>query len=158
MTCPWSTSIRKLERRGLDTRVRFIRSDVGRMRGERDASVDAVISNELPCDLGDEFQLGKALREFYRALHPGGVMVHGEWSSLPANMSQALAIKADSSTGTDTPSRFWNPDELFVAMGDAGFEGFTAVYFENNLKLNHPAVTGGTRRVGSEKVVSETKR
>lgn len=128
-----------MKKQGLDFSIKVVKSDVRKMGGVRDASVDALISNELLCDLRDEGQLSRALREFHRALRPGGVMVHGEWSSCPANRSQGMTIKADSPTGTATPSRFWNPDELFAVMRHVGFEKFSSTYFETTMKLEYPA-------------------
>ncbi len=137
-----------LEKQRLSSSIRAVKSDVRKMRAVGDASVDAVISNELLCDLQDEVQLSRASREFYRVLRPGGVMVHGEWSSCPANRSQTMAIKADSPEGTNTPSKFWNPDELFAVMGHAGFEDFSATYFETTMRLKYPAAIEGLRNWG----------
>lgn len=136
----------KRQRRGFN--ILSIRSDVRRITRVKDASVDAVISNELLCDLHDEVQLSRAFREFHRALRPGGVMVHGEWSSCPANRSQGMTIKADSPTGTATPSRFWNPDELFAVMSHVGFEKFSSTYFATTMKLEYPAAIEELRNWG----------
>ena len=128
--------------------LRSIKSDVRKMSAVGDASVDAVLSNELLCDLRDEVQLSRALREFHRILRPGGVMVHGEWASCPANRSQKIAINADSPKGTNTPSKFWNPDELFAVMDQIGFAQFSTAYFETTMRLKYPAAIEELRNWG----------
>src|SRR5207248_9124331 len=79
----------KLQTARLEKRVQPIKSDARRIRGIEDESVDIVVSNELLCDLPYDSQLEKALTEFYRILRPGGLMIHGEWSSSPAAEPQA---------------------------------------------------------------------
>lgn len=138
----------ELKRQKLRSKVLSIKSDVRRMSRVKDVSIDAVISNELLCDLRDEVQLGRALGELYRVLRPGGVMIHGEWSSWPANRSQALAIRADSLAGTETPSKFWNPDDLFVATERAGFRDFSTIYFETTMRLKYSAAVEELRNWG----------
>lgn len=137
-----------LKRQRGSFRVLPIKSDVRKMSTVRDASVDAVISNELLCDLRNEVQLSRALREFHRVLRPGGVMVHGEWSSCPANLAQRMTINADSPTGTSTPSKFWNPDELIVVMDHVGFEQFSTTYFDTTMRLRYPAAVEELRNWG----------
>ncbi len=137
-----------LKQRSFGQRVRPITSDVRRIKQVKETSVDAVISNELFCDLPDEVQLERALREFHRVLRPGGVMVHGEWSSWPANKCQALTLKADSSSGTDTPSKFWNHDDLFVVMERVGFRDVSATYFETTVRLRYAAAIEELRNWG----------
>src|SRR3989454_9036434 len=56
----------KIHRSGLERRVHLLRSDVRRIKGVKDNSVDIVVSNELLCDLPRKDQLVKALNEFYR--------------------------------------------------------------------------------------------
>ncbi|TMI30143.1 class I SAM-dependent methyltransferase [Candidatus Bathyarchaeota archaeon] len=144
-----------LKEQGLGFNIRSIKSDVRKMSSVGDASVDAVISNELLCDLRDEVQLSKALQEFYRVLRPGGVMIHGEWCSCPANRSQKMTINADSCIGTSTPSKFWNPDELFAAICQAGFERFSVTYFATTMRLKYPAAVEELRIWGVRKAFIE---
>ena len=75
-------------------------------------------------------------------------MVHGEWSSYPANFSQGMTIKADSPAGTSTPGRFWNPDELFAVMGNVGFEQFSIAYFDVTMRLEYLAALEELRNWG----------
>lgn len=109
------------------------------MREVRDESVDLVISNELLCDLLDAAQLEKALKEFFRVLRPNGLMIHGEWVSSPANQSQALTMESDTPLGTDTPSMFWNPDQLVASMSKIGFYDFHVSYFETTVRFDYDA-------------------
>src|SRR5207249_4250352 len=104
-----------LHGRRLGHRVRVVDSDVRHLEAVDTESVDVVVSNELICDLPRKPQLQKALGEFYRVLRPGGIMVHGEWSSCPTAGPQGLLIR-------HWPS--WTPDQLFVLMRDAGFLSF----------------------------------
>jgi ubiquinone/menaquinone biosynthesis C-methylase UbiE len=110
----------QLRAAGLEKRVQLVKSDARRIRDIEDASVDVVVSNELLCDLPFDLQLEKALREFYRILRPGGLMIHGEWSSSPAAEPQAFLIK-------HWPS--WTPDQLFSIMRKNGFRNFQVTYF-----------------------------
>ena len=118
----------KLHRRGLGRRIRIVNSDVRQLKDVENESVDAVVSNELLCDLPRKAQLQRALREFYRVLRPGGVMVHGEWSSYPTGEPRGLLIR-------HWPS--WTPDQLFVLMRDAGFQGLRATYFDTTIHLGY---------------------
>lgn len=75
-------------------------------------------------------------------------MVHGEWSSCPANRSQKITIKADSSGGTSTPSKFWNPDGLFTIMDRLGFEQFSTTYFDTTMRMEYPVAVEELRNWG----------
>jgi SAM-dependent methyltransferase len=129
-----------LHSRGLDHRVRVLDSDV-RHLGEIDMeSVDVVVSNELICDLPRKAQLQKALREFYRVLRPGGIMVHGEWSSFPTSGPQGFLIR-------HWPT--WNPDQLFALMRDGGFHSFRVTYYDTTIHLGYENALGELRVWGA---------
>jgi ubiquinone/menaquinone biosynthesis C-methylase UbiE len=117
-----------LHRRRLEYRVRVVSSDVRHLNDVDSESVDFVVSNELLCDLPRKPLLQKALEEFYRVLRPGGIMVHGEWSSYPTAGPKGLLIK-------HWPS--WTPDQLFVMMRDAGFHNFRVTYFDTTIHLGY---------------------
>jgi len=117
-----------LHRRRLEYRVRVVSSDVRHLNDVDSESVDFVVSNELLCDLPRKPLLQKALEEFYRVLRPGGIMVHGEWSSYPTSGPQGLLIK-------HWPS--WTPDQLFVMMRDVGFHNFRVTYFDTTIHLGY---------------------
>ena len=119
---------RKLRTDGLEKRVRLVRSDARRIKGVEDESVDLVVSNELLCDLPYDSELEKALGEFYRILRPGGVMIHGEWSSSPAVEPQAFLVK-------HWPS--WTPDQLFAIMRKNGFHDFQVSYFGTTIHFGY---------------------
>lgn len=121
----------KLDGRGLDRRVRVVDSDVRHVDDVDNESVDVVVSNELLCDLPRKPQLQKALGEFYRVLRPGGIMIHGEWSSCPSAGPEGLLIR-------HWPS--WTPDQLFVLMRDAGFHNFRVTYFDTTMHLSYENV------------------
>jgi SAM-dependent methyltransferase len=116
----------KLRRRGLERRVRVVDSDVRRLADVDDESVDAIVSNELVCDLTRKIQLEKALREFYRILRIDGIMAHGEWLSSPS--AQDLLIR-------HWPS--WTPDQLFLLLRQAGFHSFQVTYFDTTIHLGY---------------------
>jgi ubiquinone/menaquinone biosynthesis C-methylase UbiE len=118
----------KLRKRKLDHRVRVVRSDVRRLTGIEDESVDGIVSNELVCDLPHKSQLEKAVGEFYRVLRPGGVMVHGEWLSSPSAGPEGLLVK-------HWPS--WTPDQLFLVMRNASFHSFHVTYFDTTIHLGY---------------------
>ena len=130
----------KLRRRGLERRVRLVDSDVRRLTNVDEESVDGVVSNELVCDLPRKDQLEKALREFYRVLRPGGIMIHGEWLSSPNAGPQDLLIK-------HWPS--WTPDQLFVLMRKAGFHSFRVTYFDTTIHLGYENAVGELRTWGA---------
>lgn len=125
----WLNELRaKLRKRGLERRVRIVDSDIRRLTEIDAESVDAIVSNELICDLPRNGQIDKALREFYRTLRPGGIMIHGEWLSYPTAGPQDLLIK-------HWPS--WTPDQLFVLMSEAGFHSFQVTYFDTTIHLGY---------------------
>jgi ubiquinone/menaquinone biosynthesis C-methylase UbiE len=130
----------KLRRRGLERRVRLVDSDVRRLTNVDEESVDGIVSNELVCDLPRKAQLEKALREFYRVLRPGGIMIHGEWLSSPNAGPQDLLIK-------HWPS--WTPDQLFVLMRKAGFHSFRVTYFDTTIHLGYENAVGELRTWGA---------
>jgi len=130
----------RLRRRGLERRVSVVKSDVRRLAEVAEESVDVIVSNELVCDLPRKAQLEKALREFYRILRPGGVMVHGEWLSCPSAGPQDLRIK-------HWPS--WTPDQLFVMMRDAAFHSFHVTYFDTTIHLGYENAVGELRTWGA---------
>ncbi len=129
-----------LHRRGLERRVRVVASDVRQLKDVDAESVDGVVSNELVCDLPRKAQLERALREFYRVLRPGGIMVHGEWLSCPTAGPQELLIK-------HWPS--WTPDQLFVLMRKAGFHSFRVTYFDTTIHLGYENAVGELRTWGA---------
>jgi SAM-dependent methyltransferase len=118
----------ELHRRRLEYRVRVVHSDVRQLDDLDSECADVVVSNELLCDLPRKPQLQKALQEFYRVLRPGGIMIHGEWSSYPAAGPKGLQIK-------HWPS--WTPDQLFVLMREAGFHNFRVTYFDTTIHLGY---------------------
>ena len=120
------TEILKEER--LEERVRTIRTDVRKMREVPDESVDLVVSNELLCDLPYDKGLEVALREFRRVLRPGGLMIHGEWSSFSTVEPQAFLVK-------HWPS--WSPDQLFPLMRKHGFRDFRVTYFDTTIHFGY---------------------
>ena len=129
-----------LHRRGLERRVRVVASDVRQLKDVDAESVDGVVSNELVCDLPRKAQLERALREFYRVLRPGGIMVHGEWLSCPTAGPQELLIK-------HWPS--WTPDQLFVLMRKAGFHSFRVTYYDTTIHLGYENAVGELRTWGA---------
>lgn len=140
----------KLHRRGLAPRVRVLNSDVRQLKDVDTESVDGVVSNELLCDLPRKAQLQKALREFYRVLRPGGIMVHGEWSSCPTAEPEGLLIK-------HWPS--WTPDQLFVLMREAGFRSFRVTYFDTTIHLGYENAVEELRTWGwTERLLKEQVR
>lgn len=125
----WLNELRaKLRKRGLERRVRIVDSDIRRLTEIDTESVDAIVSNELICDLPHKVQLNQALREFYRILRPGGIMVHGEWLSFSTAGLRDPVIK-------HWPS--WTPDQLFVFMSEARFHGFQVTYFDTTIHLGY---------------------
>ena len=133
----------RLDQAGLTSRVRLVEADVGNMRGIRPGSIDVVVSNELLCDLPRKQQLLKVLREFRRVLRPGGLMIHGEWSSVPETTShRTLAVK-------HKPS--WNPDQLFLAMNDLEYKDFRAIYFDTTIHFAKNAAIEELRSWGASR-------
>ena len=112
----------------LEKRVRVIKSDARNLKDVKDSSVDIIVSNELLCDLPYDSHLGKTLSEFHRILRPGGLMIHGEWSSSPAADPQAFLVK-------HWPA--WTPDQLFSIMQKEGFRDFKVTYFGTTIKFGY---------------------
>ncbi len=138
---PYSGWLHELEERlrkaRLETRVRFAEADATKLDRLRNNSVDVIVSNELLCDLTKETQMVKAFKEFHRVLRPRGVMIHGELLSSPVNKPQAMTIRADSPEGTETPGRFWNPDEISGLMMSTGFGDVEVSFFESTMSLGY---------------------
>lgn len=111
----------KLREARLEHRVQIMEANVSRMADLKPSCVDAVISNELLCDLVPPVRLIRALEEFRRILRERGVMVHGEWSSEVENEPRSLLVK-------HRPS--WSPDQLHSIMLRCGFTDFRVSYFE----------------------------
>jgi len=129
----------KIHRSGLESRVHLLRSDVRRIKGVKDNSVDIVVSNELLCDLPRKDQLAKALNEFYRILRPGGSMIHGEWSSSPVDSGVGFKVKH---------SPAWNPDQLFNYTKRAGFRNFRVSYFDETVDFGYDTAIAELRTWG----------
>ncbi len=129
----------KIRRLGLEQRVHLIKSDVRRIKGVKDSSVDIVVSNELLCDLPRKDQLVKALNEFYRILRPGGSMIHGEWSSSPVDSGVGFKVKH---------SPAWNPDQLFNYTKRAGFHNFRVSYFDETVDFGYDTAIAELRTWG----------
>jgi hypothetical protein len=91
------------------------------MKSVKSESANAVVSNELLCDLPREPQLIQAFEEFNRVLLPGGCMIHGEWSSIPQEDKTIFKV-------THHPA--WNPDQLDTVAKKAGFRGVEFCYFD----------------------------
>ncbi len=125
---------------GFADRVQLVQADVRKISRIRSETIDAIISNELICDLPQESQLKEALSEFHRVLRPGGPMVHGEWSSFPENRAQSLMIK-------HWPS--WNPDQLFRIMTKAGYQDFSTIYFDETILFEYRAAVEELRSWGA---------
>ncbi len=117
-----------IARNGLEGRVQLLRADARKLVGVENRSVDLIVSNELLCDLTREGHLRAACKEFYRVLKPGGVMVHGEWSAVAEDRSQAVMVK-------HWPS--WSPDQLFAVMKKSGFSDFHVTYFDTTIKFSY---------------------
>ena len=141
----------KLGHRPDRNRVRLVRSDIRKINDVGRSTVDVIISNELLCDLKDETQVLKTFKEFHRVLRPGGIMIHGEWTSEPCNKAQAITIRADSREGTDTPGRFWNPDELHDLNAMTNFQQVSVSYFETTLSFGYAAAVQELRNWGVKK-------
>jgi ubiquinone/menaquinone biosynthesis C-methylase UbiE len=133
----------ELETIGLKGRVRLIESDARKIKNVEDSSVDIVVSNELLCDLPFDSQLEKALTEFYRILKPGGLMIHGEWSSSPAAEPQAFLVK-------HWPS--WTPDQLFAIMRKNGFREFQVTYFGTTIHFGYKNAVNELRGWGAKEI------
>ena len=132
--------IGKLHNMGLEDRVRVVNSDVRHLDDIDAETVDAVVSNELICDLPRKAQFQKALREFYRILRPHGIMVHGEWSSFPTSRPKGFRIR-------HWPT--WNPDQLFALMKEEGFHDFRVTYFDTTIHLGYENAVEELRRWGA---------
>ncbi len=119
-----------LARAKLENRVDVIEADATRIADVKPGSVDAVVSNELLCDLVPNSRLIRALREFRRILRDNGMMVHGEWSSHSENDPRSIMIK-------HFPS--WTPDQLHSATLASGFRNFSVSYFETTIRFQYAA-------------------
>ena len=142
--------IASLDSRGLEHRVRTLNTDVRHIDDVNDEAIDVVVSNELICDLYRQPQLRRALREFHRILRPGGIMVHGEWSSSPTSRPQGFLIR-------HWPT--WNPDQLFVMMKEEGFHKFQVTYFDTTLHLGFENAAEELRAWGAtQKLLKREKK
>jgi ubiquinone/menaquinone biosynthesis C-methylase UbiE len=131
---------RKVGRLKLGERIRLVKTDVRKMDAVGSGSVDALVSNELICDLTRPNQLGRALKEFYRVLRTGGLMIHGEWSSWQEGRSRGLTVKH---------SPAWNLDRLFTLLAQNGFHDNRAYYFDTTIRFGHDAAIEELRTWGA---------
>ncbi len=135
---------------GFADRINLVEADVRKMTTIRTESIDAIVSNELLCDLPQERELAKALGEFHRVLRPGGLMVHGEWSSVPENRAKSFILK-------HWPT--WNPDQLFLLTKREGFVEFQTTYFETTIRFSYTAAMEEVRTWGgSPRLISKNAR
>jgi len=117
---------RLLDATRLRERVRVLNEDVRRMLSVKSQSVNAIVSNELLCDLPREAQLARAFREFRNTLVLAAILIHGEWSSVPRKDQKSFQV-------THNPS--WNPDQLSIQASNAGFVGIEFCFFDTTLKF-----------------------
>jgi len=136
----------KIARLKLGERVRLVNTDVRKMDGVGSGSVDAIVSNELICDLTRPNQLERALKEFYRVLRTGGLMIHGEWSSWQGGRSRGLTVKH---------SPAWNLDWLFALLAQNGFHNIRAYHFDTTIRFGHDAAIEELRTWGAAKLVEK---
>lgn len=141
---PYSGGLRELERRveaaGLNKRIRLVETDAANLDPLKSGSVDLIVSNELLCDLVPKAKLKTAIGEFRRVLRPRGVMVHGEWSSTPSNVSDQFRTR-------HSPS--WDPDELQSLMWSFGFREFRVTYFDTTIRFMQSAAVEELRSWGA---------
>jgi SAM-dependent methyltransferase len=131
---------RKIARLKLGERVSLVKTDVRKMSAVGSGSVDAIVSNELICDLTTPNQLDRALKEFYRVLRAGGLMIHGEWSSWQEGLSRGLTVRH---------SPAWNLDRLFALLAQNGFHDNRAYYFDTAIRFGHDAAVEELRTWGA---------
>jgi ubiquinone/menaquinone biosynthesis C-methylase UbiE len=129
-----------LRESGLEDRVRILEADVSDMPDLRHNSVDAIVSNELLCDLVPKARLIGVLDEFWRVLRAGGIMVHAEWSSYMEGGPRSLLVK-------HRPS--WTPDQIHLMMFRRGFTNFHVSYFESTIRFMFEAAMGELRSWGA---------
>ena len=130
----------KIARLKLGGRVRLVKTDVRKMNAVGPGSIDALVSNELICDLTRPNQLERALKEFYRVLRTGGLMIHGEWSSWQEGRSRGLTVKH---------SPAWNLDRLFALLAQNGFHNIRAYHFDTTIRFGHDAAIEELRTWGA---------
>jgi len=131
---------RKIARLKLSERVRLVKTDVRKMSAVGSGSVDALVSNELICDLTTPNELERALKEFYRVLRTGGLMIHGEWSSWQEGSSEGLTVKH---------SPAWSLDRLFALLTQSGFHDIRAYNFDTTIRFGHFAAIEELRSWGA---------
>ena len=129
-----------LRESGFEDRVRILEADVSDVKGLKPNSVDAIVSNELLCDLIPKARLKGALDEFWRVLRAGGLMVHGEWSSYTEGEPRSLLVK-------HRPS--WTPDQIHLMMFRRGFTNFHVSYFESTIRFMFGAAMAELRSWGA---------
>ena len=132
----------------LSERIRLVKADVRQMDTIRSGSVDALVSNELICDLTRPNQLERALDEFHRVLRPGGLMIHGEWSSWQEGQTRGLTVKH---------SPAWNLDQLFALLAQNGFHNIRAYHFDTTIRFGHYAAIAELRTWGATAKVAEKR-
>jgi ubiquinone/menaquinone biosynthesis C-methylase UbiE len=135
---------------GFARRIRLVKADVRNITSIRPESIDVVISNELICDLPQERQLAKALKEFQRILRRGGKMIHGEWASPLEDNPRSLMVK-------HWPA--WNPDQIFSQLERFKFHDVKATYFDTTIKFEREAALRELRTWGaSPRIVRGNRR
>ena len=131
---------RKIARSKLSERVCLVNTDVRKMSAVGSGSVGVLVSNELICDLTTPNELERALKEFYRVLTTGGLMIHGEWSSWQEGSSECLRVKH---------SPAWSLDRLFALLAQSGFHDIRAYHFDTTIRFGHFAAIEELRSWGA---------
>ncbi len=139
---------REIARLKLGGRVRLVKTDVRKMDGVGSGIVDALVSNELICDLTGPNQLEGALKEFYRVLRTGSLMIHGEWSSWQERRSRGIMVKH---------SPAWNLDQLFALLTQNGFHDIRAYHFDTTIRFGHDAAIEELRTWGATAKLAEKR-
>ncbi len=130
----------KANQAGFAKRIRLVKADVRNITSIKPETIDVIISNELICDLPQERQLARALKEFRRILRRGGKMIHGEWASPLEHKSRSLMVK-------HLPA--WNPDQIFSQLERFRFHDVRATYFQTTIKFEYEAALSELRTWGA---------
>ncbi len=114
------------------------------------SSLDAIVSNFF---LGwvDEDSFKDIMRRLKSTLKTGGIVVHSDFSPLPENPSQEIALEQGFfKNNTDPSQKWWSPVEVEKVLMDTGFKSIDVASFDWEMTLDSHLAVEQLKRWGAK--------